>query len=161
MNLIRSLMPALLIVLASPIAVSAHDSATLDSMPSPHGGQVRMAGPYHIELVIAPAASTQADRAVQVFLTDHANRPVPAAGASGALRFDDGSNATLTAQPGNRLTGSIRVDNEPSRQASLSLHFKDGSAWEVSYTPFAPRPAASTSVVPSAHVHDAHSHTAH
>ena len=31
--------------------VWAHTDASLDALPSPHGGQVRAAGPYHLELV--------------------------------------------------------------------------------------------------------------
>ena len=49
-------------------AVHAHDPATLDSLPSSHGGQVRMAGPFHIELVILGRAAAQTERFVLVYL---------------------------------------------------------------------------------------------
>ena len=43
------------VVLSVPLMmfqpVWAHTDASLDAMPSPHGGQVRAAGPYHLELI--------------------------------------------------------------------------------------------------------------
>ena len=35
------------------------DDATLDKMKTPHGGQMRMAGAYHFELVLNPAATAE------------------------------------------------------------------------------------------------------
>jgi hypothetical protein len=34
-------------------AALAHDDAYLDTQKAPNGGQLRMAGPYHYELVLA------------------------------------------------------------------------------------------------------------
>ena len=34
----------------------AHDDATLDAMAAPHGGQLRMSGAWHLELVLAKDA---------------------------------------------------------------------------------------------------------
>src|SRR4051812_14979061 len=60
----------------------AHDSAKLDSMKSPHGGQLRMAGPYHLELV--PQANE-----LLVYVTDHAGTKVPTRGVSGTATIVD------------------------------------------------------------------------
>ena len=49
--MIRSLILAMLaatLMMFQP--VWAHTSAFLDARPSPHGGQVRAAGPYHLEI---------------------------------------------------------------------------------------------------------------
>ncbi len=50
-------MKRFLLTLAAALAAAtpalAHDDATLDAMQAPHGGQLRMAGAYHIELVLA------------------------------------------------------------------------------------------------------------
>ena len=43
----------------------AHTDESLDAMPSPHGGQVRAAGPYHLELVAK-------DGELVLHVTDHA-----------------------------------------------------------------------------------------
>ena len=42
----------------------AHTDESLDAMPSPHGGQVRAAGPYHLELVAK-------DGELVLHVTDH------------------------------------------------------------------------------------------
>ena len=56
-------------VLAVPLLllqpVWAHTDESLDAMPSPHGGQVRAAGPYHLELIAK-------DGELVVHVTDHA-----------------------------------------------------------------------------------------
>ena len=39
----------------------AHDDATLDATVTPHGGQMRMAGIYHFELVLAKDSKTAKD----------------------------------------------------------------------------------------------------
>lgn len=59
----------------SPVA-GAHDASYFDSHPTPHGGQMRMAGPYHLEVV------TDAAHLV-VFVTDHAGTPLSTAGWRG------------------------------------------------------------------------------
>jgi hypothetical protein len=67
-----------LIVLLSAVWVagaSGHTDEHFDRHPSPHGGQVRMAGPYHIELVAG-------ENQLTLYITDHADNPVQSAGGS-------------------------------------------------------------------------------
>ncbi len=67
-----------LIVLLSVVWVvgaSAHTDEHFDRHPAPHGGQVRMAGPYHIELVAG-------ENQLTLYITDHADNPVQSAGGS-------------------------------------------------------------------------------
>ncbi len=47
----------------------AHDNAWLDANKTPHGGQVRMAGMYHFELVVKP-------NDLKVYVMDHGNNPI-------------------------------------------------------------------------------------
>jgi hypothetical protein len=42
-------------------AARAHDDATLDASAAPHGGQLRMAGIYHFELVLVGDNRTAKD----------------------------------------------------------------------------------------------------
>ena len=42
--------------------VWAHTDEALDAMSSPHGGQVRAAGPYHLELVAKDGELVLRDR---------------------------------------------------------------------------------------------------
>ncbi|MCC7150704.1 MAG: hypothetical protein IT501_01790, partial [Rubrivivax sp.] len=55
MKSLVSFMAALAMAIASAGAM-AHDDATMDKQKAPNGGQLRMAGPYHFELVLAKGA---------------------------------------------------------------------------------------------------------
>jgi len=48
------------------LRVHAHGEEYFESRPAPHGGQVRMAGPVHLELVVRGSEVT-------VYVTDHAD----------------------------------------------------------------------------------------
>jgi len=81
----------------------AHTDAYFDKNPSPHGGQVRMAGPYHLELVMGKNAIT-------LYLADHSDQPVDAAGGSGKAVITTGKkkrySVVLEYAQGNMLKGS-------------------------------------------------------
>ena len=59
----------LLLLAALSPRIHAHSDEYFDSRPAPHGGQVRMAGPVHLELVVRGGDVT-------VYMTDHADNPV-------------------------------------------------------------------------------------
>jgi nitrogen fixation protein FixH len=65
----RTRFAALLLLAALSPGVYAHSDEYFDRRPSPHGGQVRMAGPVHLELVV------NGDEVV-VYVTDHTDNPV-------------------------------------------------------------------------------------
>ena len=76
----------------------------LASDPKPQrGGQVVHAGEYHLELVAK-------DGAVEVFLADHDNKPMPATRHKGlAILAVDGKSQRIILQPvagGDRLAGT-------------------------------------------------------
>lgn len=116
--------------LALPCAVIAHDDATLDAMESPNGGQVRMAGPYHFELVLG-------ENAVSVFLTDHGDAPVPSEGVRGNVILMSGGRTTIAVAPvdSNRLAGEGAFEKQPDMKAVVSLTFPDGETWQARFTP--------------------------
>lgn len=83
-------------LLALATAASAHDVAT-----GPNGGRAVDVGSHHIELVVK-------DRAVAVFVTDAAHKPVAIAGFKGVAVLTAGGKArriVLAPQDGARLTG--------------------------------------------------------
>jgi hypothetical protein len=141
----RSPLAALLAVSLS-LPVLAHDDATLDAMATPHGGQMRMAGPYHYELVTAPGE-------LRVYLTDHGDQPVPSNGVSGNAVVLSGAKATVPLVPAgdNLLQGRGDFAVAPDMKVVVSLAFPDGSTWQARFTP-----GAKTSAAPAAH-HD-HKH---
>jgi len=122
---------ATLLALGLSLPAIAHDDATLDAMASPHGGQVRMAGPYHYELVLG-------ENAVSVYLTDHADQPVASEGVSGNAIILSGSRATIPLTPSgdNRLDGQGAFEAGPEMRAVVSLTFPDGSTWQARFTPW-------------------------
>ena len=83
-----SLVLAIVLTLGLTLDAGAHDDATLDATPSPHGGQVRMAGPYHFELLVD-------DNRLTVYVTDHAMQPIPTDGVSGNAIVLSGAKATI------------------------------------------------------------------
>ena len=72
-------------VLAAPLMffqpVWAHTDESLDAMPSPHGGQVRAAGPYHLELVAK-------DGELVLHVTDHAWKEIKTESGEGKAIFN-------------------------------------------------------------------------
>lgn len=56
-------------------AALAHTDEYLDTISGAHGGQLRMAGPSHYEMVITPTA-------LQIYVTDHEGKPTSVTGAT-------------------------------------------------------------------------------
>lgn len=115
MNISGKHLAALLTVLLSQ-PLMAHDNATLDAMAAPNGGMIRMAGSYHLELVL------QASQ-VRVYVTDHAGKPLPTQGSSAELTLLGKSRQQIHLQPAgsNLLRGDTETLKESSYQAILRL----------------------------------------
>jgi hypothetical protein len=128
-----------LLALALTAPAFAHDDATLDAMASPHGGQVRMAGPYHFELVLG-------DNEVAVYLTDHGDVPVPSDGVTGNVIIMSGGRATIPVAPAgdNKLAGEGAFHTGPDMKAVVSLTFPDGNTLQARFTPADPSSAQPT-----------------
>ena len=78
----------------------AHDDAHLDTQQAPHGGQLRMAGVYHFELVLDHSSPEPKDKPVLVYLTDHAGQKISAACAAGTATMLSGkTRATVALTP--------------------------------------------------------------
>ncbi|NOS81595.1 MAG: hypothetical protein HOP32_08460, partial [Nitrospira sp.] len=86
-------------VLAAPLIllqpVWSHTDESLDAMKAPHGGQVRAAGPYHLELVAK-------DGELVLHVTDHAWQAMKTGGGEGKANIQQdkaGSRITVTLEP--------------------------------------------------------------
>ena len=73
-------------LILSPIAWS-HTDEYFDSVNAPHGGQVRMAGPYHLEIVAK-------DKEIVLYVTDHADRKINVNGGISDAIFKTGKTKT-------------------------------------------------------------------
>jgi len=75
------------VVIAATLAVSlpaaAHTEEYFDSVPAPHGGQVRMAGPYHLELVTK-------DKEILLYVADHSDSKINTGGGVGKVSIQIG-----------------------------------------------------------------------
>jgi hypothetical protein len=122
---------ATLIALALAAPALAHDDATLDASGSAHGGQVRMAGPYHYELVVGEGT-------LQVYLTDHADQPLSSQGVSGNAVVLHGGKATIPLTPAgeHHLEGQGDFESGSDMKVVISLTFPDRNAWQARFTPW-------------------------
>ncbi|MFO1386122.1 MAG: hypothetical protein U1F55_08040 [Chitinivorax sp.] len=133
MNISGKHLAALLTVLLSQ-PLMAHDNATLDAMSAPNGGMIRMAGSYHLELVLQ---SKQA----RVYVTDHAGKPIATQGSSAELTLMGKTRQQIRLQPagGNLLRGDAGEMKDVSYQAILRLHMAGQQEQLTQFTGVKPR----------------------
>lgn len=125
--------------LASP-ALLAHTDDVLDTQKAPNGGQLRMAGVYHYELIVAKDSKDAKDNAVVVYVTDHAGTKIPTSGASGTATILAGkakATATLAPDGDNRLKGMAKYLSSPDMKVVVSITFPGKAAEQARFTPLA------------------------
>lgn len=141
--------PKTLIVAAGLFALSAgtamaHSDEYLDTQQAPNGGQLRMAGMYHFELVVAKDSKDAKDNPVVVYVTDHAGARVPTAGAKGSVTVLSGkAKAAIDLAPDgdNRLRGTGKYASLSDMKAIVSVTLPGKSPEQARFTPLA-KPAA-------------------
>ncbi|MBI3156294.1 MAG: hypothetical protein HYZ20_12910 [Burkholderiales bacterium] len=129
----------------TPGHAMAHSDGHIDTQAAPHGGQLRTAGSYHLELVVAKDSVEARDNAVIVYLTDHAGAELPTVGAKGTATILFGKTRTsiaLMPDGGNRLKGSGRYASTPDMKAIVSVTLAGGATEQARFTPLV-RPGAS------------------
>mgnify|MGYP000922476838 CR=1 FL=1 len=120
--------------------VFAHDDAALDKVKGDNGGQLRMAGSYHFELVVARDGVEGKDKRVTVYLTDHGNQKVSAAGATGMATILTGKSKTAVALApagDNKLMGVGNYAVDPQMKVVVSVSFPNGKTEQARFTPLA------------------------
>lgn len=125
--------------LSSPTLL-AHTDEVLDTQKAPNGGQLRMAGVYHYELVVAKDSKEAKDNAVVVYVTDHAGTKVPTSGASGTATILAGKTkvtASLAPDGDNRLKGMAKYLSVPDMKVVVSITFPGKAAEQARFTPLA------------------------
>ncbi|MBK1643609.1 hypothetical protein CKO25_02835 [Thiocapsa imhoffii] len=129
---------ALCLLLAT--SVGAHDDAYLDTLVGPNGGQLRVAGDHHLELVLdPPRESPAALHPVAVFLTDHADQPIASAGFSArAVIVANRERTTLVLEPSeaNQLSGTGLFGHDPDMVVVVTLTTPDQLNEQVRFTPY-------------------------
>jgi len=118
----------------------AHDDATLDAVKTSNGGQLRMAGIYHYELVMVKDAKEAKEHAVLVFVTDHGGKKIPTTGASGTATILAGklkASAALKPDGDNRLKGVATYASSPDMKVVVSITQQGKPPEQARFTPMA------------------------
>jgi hypothetical protein len=121
-------------------AALAHDDAWLDTQQAPNGGQLRMAGPYHFELVLTKDSREVRENPVVVYVTDHADRKISTTGAKGSATILAGKHkSTVTLQPDgdNRMKGIARYASLPDTKVVVSVTLAGKQPEQARFTPLA------------------------
>ncbi|MGH8762199.1 MAG: hypothetical protein ACREUR_03095 [Nitrosospira sp.] len=112
---------------------AAHTEEYFDSVESPHGGQMRMSGPYHLELVAK-------DKEIVLYVMDHANNKLSAEGGSGKATIQTGKDKTRTSvkleQAGDNMfkgTGDFSV--HPDTAVTVFIKLPGQEAYSARFTP--------------------------
>lgn len=155
-----TLLAAVLLAGTSMFA-AAHDEAYFDSRVSAHGGQTRMAGPYHLELVAK-------NNEIMLYVMDHADRALSTAGGGGkaTVQIAEGKGKDKTSfklEPAgdNMLKGTGRIGVSPETVVTVFVDLPGQEVTAARFTPF--KPVARTAgkenaAIPPANSKDAHSH---
>ena len=125
--------------LTSP-ALLAHTDEVLDTEKAPNGGQLRMAGAYHYELVVAKDSKEAKDNPVFVYVTDHAGTKVATTGASGTvtlLAAKQKLSVKLIPDGDNRLKGVGKYASSSDMKAVVSILFPGKAPEQARFTPLA------------------------
>lgn len=102
---------------------AAHDDATLATMKSPHGGQMKVAGGWHLELVQNKGALPDANILI-VYVTDHDGKAVPTTGFNGSatiLAGKDKLKVTFAPDGENRLKTGANYDRGAKPKIVVSV----------------------------------------
>lgn len=129
----------------------AHDDAYLDTQKAPHGGQLRMAGMYHLELVVDRTSPEAKAKPVLVYLTDHAGQKISASGITGSATLLAGKTRTtikLSPDGDNRLKGSGTYASTADLKAIVSITPAGQAAAQARFTPLSSVAEAHTGHAP-------------
>ena len=142
------------------LPVWAHSDDYLDTLTTPHGGQLRMAGPYHLELVAK-------DKELVLYVTDHADVNIPTEGGVAKATVQLGkakARTTIVLEPteGNVFKGSGDFTVKPQSVIVVFVKLPGQEAQSARFTPLKPKakPAATRKPAsqPAAAGHSGHHH---
>jgi hypothetical protein len=132
--------------------VEAHTDESLDAMPSAHGGQVRAAGPYHLELVAK-------DGELVLHVTDHANNEINTTGGEGKANIQQGKigskiKVKLEPSQNNMLAGSGEFQINPETVIVVFVKLPEQDAYAARFTPLKPKSVGMGKQAGGDHGHD-------
>jgi hypothetical protein len=122
----------------------------------PHGGQVRAAGPYHLELIAK-------DGALVLHVTDHAWKEIRTEGGEGKATIQqgkDGSKVTVKLEPSqqNMLMGNGEFQVNPETVIVVFVKLPEQEAYGAKFTPLKPKSVGPGKKGTEKHDHDLQHH---
>ena len=118
--------------LAVPLPAAAHTEEHFDTITAPHGGQMRMAGPYHLELVTK-------DKEIVLYVTDHSDNKISTGGGVGKASIQIGKASQKTQSSwSQRATTSSKVPGtslSPPKPQSWFIKLPEQDAQSARFTP--------------------------
>jgi hypothetical protein len=118
------------------LPVGAHTDEYFESVEAPHGGQLRMTGPFHIELVAK-------DGDLTVYVTDHADNAISVDGGLAKANIENGpTRAQMNLHPvgSNILRGSGTFSLTPSTVVVVFLKLPNQDGYAARFMPLKPKP---------------------
>ncbi len=123
--------------LAVSLPASAHTEEYFDSHAAPHGGQMRMAGPYHLELV-------SKEKEIVLYVADHADNKISTEGGVGKATFQVGKakpKNTIQLEPAgdNMFSGTGDFTITPETVVVVFIKLPEQEAQSVRFAPLKPK----------------------
>lgn len=132
------------VVIAAALAVAlpaaAHTEEYFDSVAAPNGGQMRMAGPYHLELVTK-------DKEISLYVADHGDNKINTGGGVGKASIQVGkgnpkSSIKLEPAGDNVLKGTGDFKVTPETTIITFIKLPDQEAQSARFMPLKPKAKA-------------------
>jgi hypothetical protein len=123
--------------LAVSLPASAHTEEYFDSHAAPHGGQMRMAGPYHLELV-------SKEKEIVLYVADHADNKISTEGGVGKATFQVGKakpKNTIQLEPAgdNMFSGTGDFTITPETVIVVFIKLPEQEAQSTRFAPLKPK----------------------
>jgi len=128
---------ALSAALAMTPSAWAHTDEYFESVEAPHGGQLRMTGPFHLELVAKGGDLT-------VYVTDHADTKISVDGGLAKAAIETSSTRTqvhLHPVGDNMLKGSGVFSLMPETVIIVFMKLPNHDAYSARFMPLKPKSA--------------------
>jgi hypothetical protein len=154
--------------IAVTLPIWAHTDDYLNTLTTAHGGQLRMAGPYHLELVAK-------DKELVLYVSDHGDSPVKTEGGTAKATIQIGKGKAVTTvklEPAgeNQMKGLGEFTVKPENVIVVFVKLAGDEAQSARFTPLKPKAKAAAAKKPAAQTppastpapnHSGHQHMHH
>ena len=139
---------AVVLGMAITLPAWAHTDDYLDTLTTAHGGQLRMAGPYHLELVAK-------DKELVLYVTDHGDNPVKTENGTAKATIQIGKGkieTTVKLEPAgeNQMKGLGEFTLKPESVIVVFVKLAGDEAQSARFAPLKPKAKAAAVKKPAA-----------